>query len=312
LTSRTRTILILVGALVIGIASRFFLFSGPPHVEVAAEKIFELFPGYPVTNSLIITFVVDIILIGVAFAATRNMQMVPRGLQNLVEVVLEFLYGIFRNINEKYVDKAFPLVATLFLFVLIGNWLGLVPGFGPIGACEAKEEGHSARIALVQPGEGMGSGAIAAESDVKYDTCPEGTKLVPFFRSPSADLNFTFAISAIAFVFIEYWGFRTLGPGYLSKFFNLKGIMSFVGIIEFISEIVKPFALAFRLFGNIFAGEVLLLVMAFLVPLMLPLPFYVFETFVGFIQAVIFSVLTMAFLNIAVTSHDEHEEGGAH
>jgi len=303
LSTRTRNILIVVGALVIAVISRIFLFTGPPHVEVAPETLFG-----PLSNSLLTTLIVDVIVIGLAFAATRNMQLVPRGLQNLVEMVIDSLYTLFRNINAKYVATAFPLVATIFLFVLVGNWFGLLPGVGPIGVCH-HDDGHSeARIALTLPAN---TPLFAAEGDEAYDTCAaQGYKLVPLFRAPAADLNFTFAIAAISFVFIEYWGFRALGPGYLKKFFNTDGIMSFVGIIEFISEIVKPFALAFRLFGNIFAGEVLLAVMAFLVPLLLPLPFYGFEVFVGFIQALIFSLLTYAFLNIAVTSHEEeHHEG---
>ncbi|MGB9737314.1 MAG: ATP synthase F0 subunit A [Chloroflexus aggregans] len=304
MSTRTRTILIIAGALVISIVSRFFLYTGPPHVEVAAEVIFDGIPGFPITNSFVVTIIVDILLIALAFAATRNLQMVPRGLQNVMEFALDALYNLFRNMNAKYVATAFPLVATIFLFVLLGNWFGLLPGVGSIGVCHEKKDMHGVveqRLALIGP-----ANVLAAESEEVHDTCAaQGKKLVPLFRAPAADLNFTFAIAAISFVFIEYWGFRALGPGYLKKFFNLNGIMSFVGIIEFISELVKPFALAFRLFGNIFAGEVLLVVMAFLLPLLLPLPFYGFEVFVGFIQAVIFALLTYAFLNIAVTGHDE-------
>jgi len=309
LSTRTRIILIIAGALIISIASRSFLYTGPPHVEVAAEIIFDGIPGFPITNSFLVSIIIDIFVIGLAFAATRNLQMVPRGLQNVMEFTLESLYNLFRNINARYVATAFPLVATIFLFVLFGNWFGLLPGVGSIGVCHEKHKGEHAvadeRVALAVPAAPLGN-VLAAESEVAYDTCAtQGKKLVPLFRAPAADLNFTFAIAAISFVFIEYWGFRALGPGYLKKFFNTNGIMSFVGIIEFISELVKPFALAFRLFGNIFAGEVLLVVMAFLVPLLLPLPFYGFEVFVGFIQALIFALLTYAFLNIAVTGHDE-------
>lgn len=302
MSTRTRNILIIVGALIISIASRFFLYTGPPHVEVAAEVIFDGIPGFPITNSFVVTIIIDIFVIALAFAATRNLQMVPRGVQNVMEFILETLYNLFRNINAKYVATAFPLVATIFLFVLFGNWFGLLPGVGSIGVCHEKKHALvDERLAIAGP-----ASVLAATGEEVHDTCAaQGKKLVPLFRAPAADLNFTFAIAIISFVFIEYWGFRALGPGYLKKFFNLNGIMSFVGIIEFISELVKPFALAFRLFGNIFAGEVLLVVMAFLVPLLLPLPFYGFEVFVGFIQALIFALLTYAFLNIAVTGHDE-------
>lgn len=303
MSTRTRNILIVVGALVIAAVTRSWLFTGPPHVEVAPETVFG-----SISNSLITALIVDVIVVGLAFAATRNMQLIPRGLQNLMEYVIEFLYNLFRNINAKYVAIAFPLVATIFLYVLVGNWFGLVPGVGPIGVCH--EESHSeARIALTLPA----AAPLAAEGDEYRDSCAsQGLKLVPLFRAPAADLNFTIALSLISFFFIQYWGFRSLGPGYLKKFFNTDGIMSFVGIIEFISELAKPLSLAFRLFGNIFAGEVLLAVMAFLVPLMLPLPFYGFEVFVGFIQALVFALLTYAFLNIAVTGHEEEHHEGVH
>jgi F-type H+-transporting ATPase subunit a len=304
-SSRVRNITIGVVALVIAIASIVVFPTGDPHVEVKAEPIFYITPTFPFTNALLVTIIVDVFLIVLAFFATRNMQLAPRGLQNMVEAIIEALYNLFKGVNPAYVGRAFPLLATIFLFLLFSNWFGLLPGFGSIGVCEHKAEEHSMALAMDQGVMPAAQSLKAAEGGENYTTCPDGTVLVPIFRSPSADLNNTFAIAFIAWVFFQYWGFRALGPGYLSKFFNIKGIMSFVGIIEFISELVKLPALAFRLFGNIFAGEVLLLVMAFLIPLFLPLPFYIFEVFVGFIQAFIFAILTMAFLNIAVSPHDD-------
>ncbi len=307
MSGRLRTIVIVVVLLAVAVASRSFLYSGDPHVEVAAEKLFSI-GGFTVTNALLTALIVDVILVGLAFFATRNMQMVPRGLQNVLEAILEALYGVLKNISPKFINVAWPLVATIFLFVLTSNWLGLVPGGSSIGVCKAESEA-AARLALVQEGPKAGSIQLmpaAAEGHNPYISCAEGQKLVPWLRPPSTDLNFTLALGLLSFVFFEYWGFRTLGIGYLSKFFNLKGIMSFVGIIEFISEIIKPIALALRLFGNIFAGEVLIAVLTFMVPLVLPMPIYAFEIFVGFIQALVFALLTMAFLSIATTSH-EHE-----
>jgi F-type H+-transporting ATPase subunit a len=317
LSGRMRIFVIVVVSLAVAIISRFFLFSGDPHVEVAAEAIFYITPNFPFTNALLTALIVDVIVIVLALLVSRNMQMVPRGLQNVMEVVLEALYNLFRNISPKFIDRAFPLVATIFLYVLISNWSGLIPGASSIGFCKPYGEA-SARLAMVQ--EGAQAGSIkympaAAEGNGKsYTTCGTGNVLVPWLRPPSTDLNFTFAIGIISFVFFQFWGFKTLGIGYLKKFFNLKGIMSFVGIIEFISEIMKPIALSLRLFGNIFAGEVLIAVLIFLVPLVLPMPIYGFEIFVGFIQAVVFSLLTMAFLSIATTSHDEEhgEAAGGH
>jgi F-type H+-transporting ATPase subunit a len=313
LSGRLRTIVIVVVLLAVAIISRTFLYSGDPHVEVAAEELFSI-GGFHVTNALFTALIVDVILVLIAFLATRNMQLVPRGLQNVMEAILEALYGVLKNISPKFINVAWPLVATIFLFVLTSNWLGLVPGGSSIGLCKAEEEA-SARLAFVQEGPKAGSLQLmpaAAEGHNPYISCAEGQKLIPWLRPPSTDLNFTLALGLLSFVFFEYWGFRTLGIGYLSKFFNLKGIMSFVGIIEFISEIIKPIALALRLFGNIFAGEVLIAVLTFMVPLVLPMPIYAFEIFVGFIQALVFSLLTMAFLSIATTSHEGEHHGEEH
>lgn len=299
--------MIVVVLLAVAVVSRA-LYSGDPHVEVAAEPLGTIFPGFPLTNALLTALIVDVIVIGLAFFATRNMKLVPRGLQNVMEALIEALYNLFRNINPKFIDRAFPLVATIFLYVLLSNWIGLIPGGSSIGLCKEAEAHSEARVALVRDSE-TGAITMGAAEDSPYDSCASGYKLVPWLRPPSTDLNFTLALGMLAFVFFEFWGFRTLGPGYLKKFFNLNGIMSFVGIIEFISELVKPIALALRLFGNIFAGEVLIAVLIFLVPLVVPMPIYAFEVFVGFIQALVFALLTMAFLSIAVTSHEEEHHG---
>lgn len=301
-----RTLVVVVVLIAVAALTRGLLFSGDPHVEVAAEKLWSI-GGFTITNALFTALIVDIIVVGLAFFAARNMQIVPRGLQNVMEVILETLYNLFKNISPKFIDKAWPLVATIFLYVLISNYSGLIPT-GGLGLCKPAEE-HSAQLAMV---DGAIKFAPAAAEANPYTTCPEGNKLVPFIRPPSTDLNFTLAIGMLSFVFFQYWGFRTLGIGYLSKFFNLKGIMSFVGIIEFVSEIMKPIALALRLFGNIFAGEVLIAVLIFLVPLIVPMPIYAFELFVGFIQALVFALLTMAFLSIATTSHEGEHHGEEH
>lgn len=239
-----------------------------------------------------------------------------------MEMAIEALYNLFQSINRDYVARAFPLVATIFFYVLVANWMGLIPGVGAIGVCHAygSEEEHASRIELrfasTEPlllsgagAEGGGEGEGAAKEDSNpYDGCPAGTFLVPIFRTPSADLNFTLALATLSWVYIQYHGFKALGRGYMRKFFNNESpIMTVVGFFEFIGELVKLPAFMFRLFGNIFAGEVVILVLTFLIPLLLPMPLYVFEIFVGFIQAFIFAVLTMAFITVAVTGHsDEH------
>lgn len=137
--------------------------------------------------------------------------------------------------------------------------------------------------------------------------------VVPFFRSPFSDVNNTLAMGVVAFIVVEFWGFQALGFGYLRKFFNLNGVNAFVGILELISEFIRIISFAFRLFGNIFAGEVLILMLTFLMPFLFVDIIYGLELFVGFIQAAVFALLTLVFAVSAVEAHgEEHEEGGHH
>jgi F-type H+-transporting ATPase subunit a len=294
--------------------------SAEPLVEVVlSERV-----AFEVTNSMFVTIIIDLILLAIAFFATRNMQMVPRGFQNTIEAIIEALYKLFRGINAEHTPSTYPIVATIFLFAIISNWMGLLPGFGSIGFCRAGEyhaEVEAVRLASTAPVDGLFAPELLAaeEGESHYLGCQPQDSLIPLFRPPTTDLNNTIALAVIAFIWIEYLGFKTQGFRYLGKFFinpfgklaDGKGpIMTAVGLLELISEFARLPAFAFRLFGNIFAGEVLILVMIFLLPLGLPLPIYLFEIFVGFIQAFIFAVLTMAFVSIAVTSHehDEHAE----
>jgi len=179
--------------------------------------------------------------------------------------------------------------------------LALVPGVGSIGAC------------VQVPHEGAPAAAAAPSifSNIAIH-CGEGTVLVPFLRAPAADLNVTFAFALVAVFMVEFFGVQALGPSYFSRFFNLKegGLGLFVSLIELISEISRIVSFAFRIFGNIFGGEVILIVMSFLLGYVLPLPFYGFEVFVAFIQSVIFAVLTLVFMSNAVVAHGAHEEHG--
>jgi len=208
-------------------------------------------------------------------------------------------YNFAASVDRKNIAKFFPLCATIFFFVLYSNLFALVPGVGSIGICVATHEAgeaadHPSDVFAGLPGY-----------------CGEG-HVVPFLRAPSADLNVTLAFALVAVAMIQVFGFQALGVGYLTKFFNFReGFMNaFVGILEFISEIVRIVAFAFRLFGNIFAGEVILVVMAYLFPYLLPLPFYGLELFVAFMQAFIFSVLTLVFMSIATIAHGGHDDHG--
>jgi F-type H+-transporting ATPase subunit a len=267
------------------------------------------------------TILVDIVLVALVVIGVGRMQTVPRGLQNVLEISVELLYGLGENIDRRNIRRFFTLVATIFFFVFFSNVLALVPGVGSIGVCTT----HAAATVNQTSGEpapneppvkeGSAPKQAADNCESQKDAAGHSLILVPFFRAPSADLNMTLALALIVFVATEYFGFHDLGLSYLSKFFSLRGgaMGLFVGFLEFISEFVRIIAFTFRLFGNIFAGEVVLLVMAFLAPWLLPLPFYGFELFVAFIQAFIFAVLALVFMSLATESHGgEHaEHGGA-
>ncbi len=232
--------------------------------------------SFTVTNTLITSWLVVVILSISAIVVGRKAKMVPGGFQNVVEASLEGLFNFFDEIwgnNKKNSERFFPFLATFFLFILIGNWFGLIPGVGSIGFYEVKQ------------GE---------------------TEFVPLLRSLNSDLNATLAWAIISVITTQISGFVILGAKkHLSKFFNFKSpIDFFVGILELIGEVSRLISFSFRLFGNVFAGEVLLMVMMFLVPYILPLPFLMLEIFVGLIQALVFTVLTLVFLKMATEAHE--------
>ncbi len=241
-----------------------------PEISLAAEPVFHI-GSFPVTNSLLASLLTSGVLTWFALSV-RKVKTVPGKLQNLAEMVLGWLLDLCESVagDRAKARKFFPLVATIFLFVLVSNWMGLVPGFGSIGL-------H------------------------------EGGRLVPLLRAGSADLNFTLALALISVITTQVFGIVMLsGLGYAKRFFNFTNpIKGFVGIVELVSEFAKVISFSFRLFGNVFAGEVLLVVIASLVPVFAPIPFYALELFVGTIQAFIFAVLTLVFLSVATSSHEE-------
>ncbi len=275
-----------------------------PLACIGGERVGETCsPGtiLPITNALVTTVLVDLLLLLVIIFGARNMQLVPRGFQNVVETVVEGFYDFALGIDRRNVSKFFPLPATIFIFFLVANLLGLIPGVGSIGICvPAAHEAEAAAPA-------------AASSSVLSGLpgyCGAGNILIPWLRAPAADLNVTFAFALVAVFMIEFFGVQALGWSYFTRFFNLKegALGFFVSLIELISEISRIISFAFRIFGNIFGGEVILIVMSFLLGYVLPLPFYGFELFVAFIQAVIFAVLTLVFMSIAVVAHGGHED----
>ena len=335
-----------MGGLVLIVASAFLTYVvggifaiSPPEVSVKAEPVFYIHDGFHmgvpheggfvITNSMIMAVLVTIVLGVLSFMATRNMQVVPRGFQNFVEMVVEGMYNTFGSVDRRFIARFWPVVGTIFFYVLFSNWLALIPGVLSIGyrVPESELHGEEARIAPgtlahIETANGTRVSDVvvpAPGSTVSYQGEGEGDEhsqeagehmvLVPYLRSPSADLNNTVMLGIVAFLYAQFWGFKQLGLGYLYKFvpFRDGAIGLFVGFFEFLSEFVRIVSYAFRLFGNIFAGEVLLLVMAFLFPL-LPLPFLGLETFVGFIQAFVFAILVMAFSSLATQGHGDHSD----
>lgn len=244
------------------------------NISVAAEPVFSL-GSLIVTNSLLTSWIVIVLLIAFAFWFSKKpLENMPKALsvQNIVEIIIGGLFGFFSQIvGEKKAKLFFPLTATLFIYILLGNWFEVLPGVGSIGIWE------------IHNGEKI---------------------MIPLFRAATADINTTLALAIISVSAIQFFGLQTLGAKYLEKFFSFKNPIYFtVGILELTSEFTKIISFAFRLFGNIFAGEVLLTVMAFLVPFLAPLPFLGLEVFVGLIQSLVFVMLTLVFLQMATNEH---------
>jgi F-type H+-transporting ATPase subunit a len=321
---RNRILTVLGVMLVVGIVLYAIgIRSTKLHISVAAEPVaclggeratlYSCASGFPLTNGLITTIVIDVLLVLFAILVTRNMQLVPRGWQNVGEAIVGGFYNFVQGVDRKNAVKFFPFCASVLLFAIFSSLFGLLPGVGSIGTCVVEE--HSA---LVAPAAGAKAlmkaeeGGPASLTDSWPLSCASGTTLVPFFRAPSADLNVTFAWGLVSVALIQYFGIQALGGGYFTKFFNFReGAMGvIIGLLELISEFVRIIAFAFRLFGNIFAGEVILVVMAYLFAYILPLPFYLFEVFVALIQGVIFAVLSLVFMSLATIPHGGHEEHG--
>ncbi len=233
-------------------------------ISLKAQHIFSL-GGVNVTNSLLLTFLVSLSLVAVALTSYRKIKMVPGSFQMAVEMGVGWLLGLMEGMlgSAKKAEQYFPLIATIFLFIMCSNLSGILPGVGAIWVRSGGEQ-------------------------------------VSLFRSPAADLNFTLAFAVISVVVTNLIGMMAVGVWpHIGKFINLKNpIAFFIGILELVSEMAKMISLSFRLFGNVFAGEVLLTIVAFLAPYFIPLPFLFLEIFVGLIQAFVFAMLTLVSISL--------------
>lgn len=265
-------------------------------ISLVAEPIFHI-GKFVVTNSLLNSWVAVLIIIVLATIIKRKISDVPKGLQNVVEIILEQALNLADSVtgSRQKTVKFLPIILPLFIFILINNWLGILPGVGSVGFF-AGEGSHQT--------------------------------FVPLFRGAAADLNTALALAVTAVILTHVFGVMMTGAwSHLNKFIKidlflelprkikekdymallLNPINFFVGLIELVGEFAKVASLSFRLFGNVFAGEVLLGMMAMLFAYGLPIPFLFLEIAVGFIQALVFSLLTLVFLSIMSTDHStEH------
>jgi len=292
---------------------------------------------FHITNTMVSTWIAIVLLLILSLAVKSKITEIPGRLQGLVEVILEFFLDLAENIaGPERARRFFPLVMTIFLFIVVSNWLGILPGFGTIGRIETVEELVHHHEAALDEGEHLdkshitvnifsGDGSVGVlgfgsvgtnmtlaeiEENGGVETGKQAGILVPYLRGANTDINTTLAIALVAMFMVQFWGFGALGFfGHVGKFVNFKDgpVGVFVGLLEFISEIAKIISFTFRLFGNIFAGEVLLVAMMFLIPMVGIIPFLGLELFVGMIQAFIFSMLTLVFATTATVSH-----GGDH
>ncbi|MBP6860031.1 MAG: F0F1 ATP synthase subunit A [Candidatus Pacebacteria bacterium] len=259
---------------------------------------------YTVTNTLVTVITVSLLLLAFAFVAGRSLRMKPGKGQAVLEAFISIPYDFVRDTlgNDKVTRRLFPIIMTIFVLVLAVNWFALLPFVGAIGT---DVESHGAPVA-----HEVASEDEAHTPEYAAETSASEHHFVPYFYPGSTDLNFTLMLALVAFFAIEIAGIATLGlVKYAGKFLinPLRDpVGSVVGLIEIITELARIVSFSFRLFGNIFAGKVLLLVAMFFVPLFLPIPVLAFEMFVGAIQAVVFAMLTLFFAKGAIEVHGDH------
>jgi F-type H+-transporting ATPase subunit a len=289
-----------------------------PEPHLPAPELFNVF-GIPITNTVIASWITVVVLVLFSWAVTRRMKIIPGRLQTVFEAILGWLFDLCRSIaGDKHARRFFPIIATIFLYVLLNAWLSLIPGYGSL---ELKQyEPVSAHTGVAE--DGHGEELVIVERDGEQYIEHE----YELIRGANTDVNTPLAIAIISFVAVAYFGLASLGMGWLRQYFNFgpffrsfgklfkakldfMGIFSgviniFVGGLELLSRFITIISFTFRLFGNMTAGEILLLITAFLVPWVLAIPFYGLELLIGGIQAFIFAGLTLVFITMAVTPHD--------
>ncbi len=282
------------------------------HVELAAETLWEIGP-VAITNSMFMMFVVMALILIVFTAIARGAKFIPGRAQGVIELIVEFILDLVEGTAGRRIGRRiFPLVAGIFIFILFANFSGLLPGVGTI-TLDREDDSHAAETTLTTEAEGD----TEAAADTAAVEEEHHTAAVPIMRPPTADLNMTLAMSLLTFVVVQIAGVSAHGIGGRIKH---MADPPFLFPIEVISELSRIISLAARLFGNVFAGEVLLGVMygmanaikIALIPVVFPVVFIFLEVLFGTIQALVFALLTLIYITLAAAGHDdEHEEAHA-
>lgn len=240
-----------------------------------APEIIATIGGFRISNTMVATLAVDATLVSLVFIIKSRLSKVPGKLQLIAESLVGSFYSMTRDIAGKYTDKIFPWFASFFIFIFFTNIMGLLPGFGSIGFFR-EEHGHEV--------------------------------FVPLLRAGTSDFNTTLALAVVSLGATHFLAIRENGPKeYLKKFFSINPILLFVGMLELVSEVTKVVSLSFRLFGNIYAGEVVIHTITNLAAYVAPLPFLLLESIVAIVQALVFAMLTMVFMTILIKPHHEEE-----
>jgi F-type H+-transporting ATPase subunit a len=240
-----------------------------------APEIITNIGAFPVTNTLLNTILVDAGLLSGVYYLNNHVKKIPGYFQNTIELVLEGFYDLTSGVAGKKAKSIFPWFMSFFLFILLANWSGLIPGIGTFGF---------------------------------YETVEGKKELVPLIRNATSDLNTTFGLALISLIATHVLSVQSLGwKEYLSRYFSYNPVYLYVGILEIIGEFTKIISLSFRLFGNIFAGEVVLSTISSIFAFLFPIPFLALEIIVGLVQALVFSMLTMVFMSVLMTPHHAEE-----
>jgi F-type H+-transporting ATPase subunit a len=316
------------------IAGVYAAFIGPsilkpvsPIVILAAEPTGLHIGNFQITNSILATLFSDVVLLLIvlfAYRFVRSGKLVPSGFYNAFEAIFEFLWNSVESSAGKWARKVFPIAATIFLLIFVANLVKLIPGFESIGLLEQSPTGSGyAPVKLFQIG-GLEVMTVDKSKPVTVSESSEGAAtsstegactacvIIPYFRGSATDLNFPLALAIATVILTQIFGIWAIGPGFLSKYFPIRelvsggifGMINFgVGILEAILEFAKILSFTFRLFGNIFAGVLLISIIGALVSAAIPPFLYIFEVFFGIIQAYIFFLLATVFISSATIAH---------